>query len=405
MQIGYEIAPLFDKALTGIPLYVESLLREYFTNPQEDEEWVLYGGQSAEAAQALLAERQIPILPTVQMVPKPDRRLATQFPDVTKNPAIGWVTRKIDGRLIQQLDRAALADALATVPVFHHTSVLRFHPRPTNRHIVTIYDLTTRLYPDTHSRSNIADWEEVFAFAQRSADLIIADSESAKNDVVEHLGIAAERIQAIPLGARPLPTAFTEAEKQAILSKFTLTGKRFVLSVSSLDPRKNFPRLIEAFAEICRMPEMQDVILVISGARLLGTNTVEESIAAHGMADRVRLTGYITDAELCILLKACDCFIYPSLYEGFGLPVLEAMTMGAPVITSNVSSMPEVAGDAGILIDPYSPKAITESLAVVLSDSAKATQMRLRSLERAKEFSWKRCAEAHRQAYREVSGK
>lgn len=407
-RIGIDVAQLSDKALTGIPLYIESLLRELVRKGGASEQFLLYGSQKGTNLTALMQERGLDeAAQAMQIVPGVDLRLTEAFPALRRRSgAIQWLLRKIDGRVLMPASVAASSLRLSPpVDVFHHTSVLRLRPSRARRHIVTIYDLTTRFYPETHNPGNIYEWERVFAFARDRADRIIADSESARQDIIEHLKIPGDRVQVIPLGVRPLPGNLGRETVQAVRQKFGLTqNRRFVLAAGSLEPRKNLPRLIEAFARLTQEPGMDDVRLTLTGARLHGAAAVDEAIATHRMQERVILAGYVSDEALAALMQSCDCFIYPSLYEGFGLPVLEAMAMGAPVITSNLSSLPEVTGDAALLIDPKSVEAIADGMRRVLSDGDLAADLRRRGIARAARFSWARCAEEHLRLYREVAG-
>lgn len=402
------MAQLSDRALTGIPLYIESLLREFLNGPPGDERFLLFGSQKGTDLAAFLRERVLEEKsrdsPLPDMVPAVDYRIAEAVPALGRAKLTGWLVRKMDGRILLPLSAAATSRRVdPPVDVFHHTSTLRLAPDRAKRHIVTIYDLTMRFYPETHNRVNIHEWERVFAFARERADMVIADSESARQDIIEHLGVPAEKVRSIPLGVRPLPKDLPAEAIRAARGKFGLTDGPFVLAAGSLEPRKNLPRLIEAFALLTKEPGMGDVRLALTGARLHGAAAVEAAITKHGMRDRVVLTGYASDHDLAALMQGCDCFIYPSVYEGFGLPVAEAMALGAPVVTSNVSSLPEVAGDAALLIDPHSTEAIADGMRRVLTDAALAADLRRRGPKRAALFSWERCAEAHRALYREVA--
>ena len=191
---------------------------------------------------------------------------------------------------------------------------------------------------------------------------------------------------------------------RAVGAKFGLDDRRYVLAGGSLEPRKNLPRLIAAFALLAREPDMGDVRLVLAGARQRGAGAVEAAVSEHGLTDKVVLTGFVTDAELAALMRGAACFAYVSLYEGFGLPVLEAMAQGPPVVTSKVSSLPEVAGDAALLVDPYDPESIADGMRRVLTDANLAASLREKGAARAGTFSWERTAAEHVRVYREVAG-
>lgn len=398
LRVGMDVASLGDAALTGIPLYIESLLREFLSDPQED--WTLVGGPSAPDPARILTERGVPLPPTCRTVPAVDARFAARAPGLATRPPFSHVVPKLDGRVLMPIGKAATALRVGRVDVFHHTAILRLPPSCARRHIVTIYDLSTRLFPEAHNRVNIAEWERVFAFARDHADLVITDSESARQDVIRMVGVEPSRVRSILLGPRPLPNPDGNRRRE-IREKWGLGEKRFVLAAGSLDPRKNLPRLIEAFAQIAHEPFLQNTQLVLTGAKLHGAEGVQSAIRKHQLENRVLPTGYASDEELAALMCECDAFAYPSLYEGFGLPVLEALSLGAPVVTSDVSSLPEVAGDAALLVPPTDVNALSSALHRLLTDLPFAAALRVRGPLQAARFSWRDCAAQHRQAYRE----
>lgn len=175
----------------------------------------------------------------------------------------------------------------------------------------------------------------------------------------------------------------------------------YVLAVGNLEPRKNLPGLLRAFARLA--PEVpHDLVLV--GAEGWLTGEIHATLDELRLGGRVRMTGFVEDADLPAWYGAADLFVYPSLYEGFGLPVLEAMACGAPVVTSNVSSLPEVAGDAALLVDPSDVDSIAEEMRRGLTDAALALDLRRRGQLRAADFTWDRTAEQTVAVYREVAG-
>jgi glycosyltransferase involved in cell wall biosynthesis len=173
---------------------------------------------------------------------------------------------------------------------------------------------------------------------------------------------------------------------------------RYFLYIGTVQPRKNLVRLIDGFAQAVKgcagsSPLPRDLLLVIAGKRGWLTETIEQRAASAGIAERVRFTGYVDDADLPALLSGSHAFVFPSLYEGFGMPVLEAMACGAPVLTSTTSSLPEVAGDAALLVDPHDTQAIASALARLADDATLCDELRRRGRERAAHFTWERCAE------------
>ncbi|MDX1934288.1 MAG: glycosyltransferase family 1 protein [Capsulimonadales bacterium] len=398
IRVGIDVSSLADAALTGIPLSVESLLREYFASPGE-ERWVLAGSPAGSDLTGWVRARGFDLPGTAEVVPMTDLRLGSRFPGFGQ----GRFRSVVDGRLLLPLGNLLSSGRVPRVDVFHHTAILRISSGRARRNIVTIYDLTTRFFPEAHHRVNIREWERVFRFARDRADMVVTDSESAREDIVRYLGVAPSRVRAIPLGVRTFsadPSLSADPSRQ---DRYGLEGRRFVLCVGSLEPRKNVPRLIEAFSSVVRRAEFSDVCLVLTGARLHGASAIEEAIRRAGIGDRVVITGYVADRDLAWLMQNCTSFVYPSLYEGFGLPVVEAMAMGAPVATSDVSALPEVAGDAALLFDPNSSAGMAEAMVRLLTEPELAWELRRRGRERAALFTWKRCADEHRRLYREVA--
>lgn len=282
----------------------------------------------------------------------------------------------------------------------------RFAPKRT---VVTIYDLTTVLHPWAHEPSVIRSWEGLFAFASNHASRVLAISEATKRDVVAHLGIAEDRIDVTPLAPRAATRFVPDGpERDALLASALpglALGTPFVLYAGTLEPRKNLERLLHAFADLVRQEPalLKDYRLALAGGAWPGQEERlrQLSIDLH-IAPQVVLTGYVSSEQMNALMSACAAFAYVSLYEGFGMPPLEAMVCGAPVIASNVSSLPEVVGDAGISVDPEDTGAIAGALHRLLSDAAENRRRRALSLQRAEAFSWERTAEQTLKAYQKA---
>jgi glycosyltransferase involved in cell wall biosynthesis len=177
--------------------------------------------------------------------------------------------------------------------------------------------------------------------------------------------------------------------------------QRFVLYVGGIKPHKNLVRLIEAFAEL-RKGEFEELKLLIIGDEISKLPSLRRAVHSHKLHKHVRFLGFLPDETLAALYRLAAVFVFPSLYEGFGLPPLEAMASGTPVVTSNVSSLPEVAGDAAMLVDPYDVSSIVTGMRRVLSDPALADEMRRKGLVRARDFSWERSVARTHAIYRLV---
>jgi glycosyltransferase involved in cell wall biosynthesis len=226
----------------------------------------------------------------------------------------------------------------------------------------------------------------------RRARVLVCISEATRRDLVRRVPSAAARAVVVPLAAASRFGA-PRAARPAI-------ERPYVLAAGTLEPRKNLERMLDAWAQLpAALRDEHELVLVGP------TGWRADAILRRACRGGVRITGYVPDEELAALYGGCEVFCYPSLYEGFGLPVLEAMRAGAPVITSNVSSLPEVAGSAAVMIDPLSVPAIRDALARVLTDPHERARLRAAGLARAAHFSWERTAAALRDVLLRISGR
>ena len=273
--------------------------------------------------------------------------------------------------------------------ICHYTNFLApiSEDRP---YVVTIHDMGLETLRDAHPLTKRLYTRRLVPHVARKAKLIITNSEYSKWEIVRHLGISEDRIRVTPLAASPEfgPVPVRPANP-------------YFLYVGNLEPRKNLERLIEAFA---RVP-CKDHQLRIVGNRWYQGGAAEEKARSLGLNERVKFLGYVPRGDLPRLFSGATALVYPSLLEGFGLPIVEAMACGAPVITSNNSSMKEVAGGAAVLVDPRDVREITEAMARVAEDRGLRQELSERGLKRAAEFSWKRTAELTMEVYREAVGR
>jgi len=274
-------------------------------------------------------------------------------------------------------------------------------------HVVTVHDVIPLALPSYGGTIKMRAYLRLVARTVRRVPLILTDSEHAKRDIIRYLGIPQERIRVTPLavGAHLRP-AETDTDRAAIAAMRATFGLHtpFVLYVGGFDLRKRLPQLVRGFAAaLPLLPETYD--LVIPGRAHTGNPVIypplEPLIRELGIADRVRLIGFVSEEDKRDLYRSASVFAFASEYEGFGLNPLEAMACGAPVICSNRSSLPEVVGDAGLLIDPE-PDAIARALVHVLTDDALRADLSRRGLRRAATFSWERTMQLTLSAYRDV---
>jgi glycosyltransferase involved in cell wall biosynthesis len=264
------------------------------------------------------------------------------------------------------------------------------------RRVVTVHDLIYARFPDAHAGLRDNGMRVLVPAAARRADRVIVDSLSTRDDLIELLGIARERIDVVPLGLGAVRRAEPLPEPQA-RARLDLGERRVVLSLSAKRPHKNLLALIGALAAI---PSDERPVLVLPGYPTAHEHELRARAQALGVERDVRLLGWIDERELEGIWSLADAFVFPSLYEGFGLPVLEAMARGVPVACSNASSLPEVAGDAALLFDPRDESAIAGAITRLLRDAQLVGSLRERGRERVRQFTWERTARATIDSYR-----
>jgi glycosyltransferase involved in cell wall biosynthesis len=272
------------------------------------------------------------------------------------------------------------------------------------KYIATIHDVIPLILPWAFPLRHRLVLATALARISRQADMVIVPSAAAAEDVVRYLRMDRERIKIIPMGcdARFRPIG-DPAPAPRLRRRYGLP-ERYMLFVGTLEPRKNIKTLLQAFALLLDEKPQDDPKLVVAGGRGWGHTDLQETTQALGLRHHVHFTGFVDDDDLPDLYRGASVFVYPSLYEGFGLPVLEAMACGVPVISSNRSSLPEVAGDAALLVDPSQPEALAAAMASMMNDGELRQALRSKGLLRAQEFTWDAVAQKTLAVYRAVSG-
>jgi len=264
----------------------------------------------------------------------------------------------------------------------HHLPVLL----PTRiKTVVTVHDIVHRLYPKTMALPNLLVERLLMRWSLLRADCIITDSRSTTADIEKSYRVDSKKINTIHLGTPVFP-------KSTTVDNNTNTGlpSKYFLFVGTLEPRKNFKRILKAFELI--QPETHGSHLVITGGLGWKNRAFLDSLKRHPLNHHIHLTGYVNSNQLLTFYTNALCLLFPSLYEGFGFPILEAMACGTPIITSNISSMPEVAGNAAILVDPYDISALAKAMQQIMTNGKLRERLRMKGFQRAKKFSWERCA-------------
>lgn len=268
--------------------------------------------------------------------------------------------------------------------------------------LATVHDLSWLSYPDAHPAERVRFLERHLPETLARADLVLTDSEFIAAEIASRFALPRAKIRAIPLGVDAAYRPRTAEEILATLARHGLAHSAYLLVVATLEPRKNLARLVRAYAALPTTTKARHPLVIVGGRGWLNRE-LEETIAPLEAAGIVRRLGYVGEDELPQIYAGAHAFAFPSLYEGFGLPVLEAMASGVPVLTSNVSSLPEVAGDAALLVDPTDEESLRDGLARVLDDSAWRTHASARGIARSRAYPWSRCVEATIDAYRAVN--
>jgi len=268
--------------------------------------------------------------------------------------------------------------------------------------VVTIHDCIHLMFPQyLPNRMAYAYARAQMWTAAHRSDCILTVSDASKRDILHLFNIPPEKIVVVynaidaHFSVTPHPDAVARVRERYQLDH------RFLLYVGNIKPHKNLVRLIEAFSEL-RTGDLEDLKLLIIGDEISKLPALRHAVHRHKLHKHVRFLGYVPDDQLAVLYRLAAVFVFPSLYEGFGLPPLEAMASGTPCVVSNVSSLPEVVGDAAVLVDPHDIDSIVDGLRCVLTNPARADDMRRKGLERAREFSWERSVARTLEVYKRI---
>ena len=257
------------------------------------------------------------------------------------------------------------------------------------RKVLTVHDLVWHYFPETMDRYNLLVMKIFAGRSIKAADHIIAVSEATGRAIVDILGVRREKISVIPHGADDYTTLDRKSSAEYISGKYR-TSRDYILTVSTVEPRKNLKTLLAVYSRLRNGGAPQ---LLIAGASGWKTSSIYAEHQGLGLSEEeVKFLGYVPDEDMNRLYSGARLFLFPSAYEGFGMPLLEAMAAGTPVIASNSSSLPEVAGSAGILLDPYDVEAWRASIAKVLSEESFRNKLAADGVERSRQFSWKKAA-------------
>jgi len=322
-------------------------------------------------------------------------------------PGGGAVTRiasmPTNSQLMRMIwDQVGLPHALKkdSITVFHEPSFISplIKVCPT---VITVFDLAYLYFPEHFTRRNVLYLKTLLPYSIKKADCIIAISKHTKNDIIKHYNVTPEKVRVVYLGVDPFFRVVDQKDRIAQIKRSYGITKEYLLNVSLISPRKNLITLLKAFKKLCTQNNHR-YQLVIAGEKGWVYEKIFAAVSSLGLEDDVVFTGYVTNEELIYLYNNAISFLYPSLFEGFGLPILEAMACGCPVITSRVTSIPEVCGEAAVLVDPNSEDELFHAMHRIVGDSEKRHSLREKGFKQAALFSWEKTAQQTRAIYEEI---
>lgn len=284
--------------------------------------------------------------------------------------------------------------------IYHSPSFVL--PHFAGRCVSTVHDMSAFRVPQYHPQSRVKYQQDIFPHLVKKGDLFITDSEFSRDELLDFFPVPGDRVVSVPLGADPVFQPRSVPAIAGSLARYGLEAGRYTLCVGTIEPRKNVERLIDAYAQLS--PEIRaSWPLVLVGGRGWNSEQIHAKIARYSTAGWLKYLSFVHDEDLPMIYSGARLFAFLSHYEGFGLPVLEAMASGIPVVSSNAASLPEVGGDAVIYVSPEDDAQIIDTLERVLTDEALLQSLSQRGLERAKVFSWGRAVSDTIDAYRRLA--
>ncbi len=364
--IGIDYTPAYEQG-GGIGRYVRELVRSLLEQPSSIDYRLFVSGA-----------------------------IARNLPKLSNNANSQWRTTAIKPKWMARLwHRAHLPIPIEMfvghVDIFHATDFVLPPTLPRTRTLLTVHDLSFIRVPEAASPSLKAYLDRVVPISAKESDHILADSQATKDDLFDLYRIPDDKVTVLYCGVDDRFRRVEEAgEILTIRKKYSVQHVSYIFAIGTVQPRKNYGRLIESLATLRKRG--QDLHLVIAGGKGWLEDAIYETMNRTHMNEYVHFIGFVDEADLPGLYSAATCLAFPSLYEGFGLPILEAMKCGTPVITSNISSLPEVAGDAALIINPYDQDELTDGLEKIIQDKALRETLIKKGYSRVQQFTWETSA-------------
>lgn len=368
MKIAFDGQTLLEKEKTGIGYYTEGLVEHIIEQNAEDQFYINVFSFKQNRIKEKILEKYQKKNTKIQICKWFPLRLYKMIWNIIPIPYWLFFKKKMD---------------------LTHFFNFYIPPFVKGKRVCTIHDMTIKAYPKTVRIENRIMMMLNLKKTCKRADRIITSSEFSKKEIVKYMDVNPDKISVLYSGVNlDLYKPCKNLEKiKKVRDKYSIPDK-YYLYLGTLEPRKNIERLIMGYGILKSKKEKKIPKLVIAGKKGWMYEDIFKLVKEKELLDDIIFTGYVTQAEAPILMSGAVAFVFPSLYEGFGMPPLEAMACGTPVITSNCASLPEVVGNDGILVDPYSVEEISNALEEIYIDSEKAKKMSIMGIERAKKFSW-----------------